>query len=219
MIQISNVTKGTTQPRGLSFGTKFAGTSGYALYISLMPGESITVHNQNMHDWHPAVKQYLVEYVVHGIAKVYNLNSTHRYQDKGNACDYAYDYLLPAAQPLALEHALTVAVSLNTVMDTHFVNLAVHDAATAVIGVAVPTTLATLLVWIAAAQTALDVNHRLSVLAHPNLDIVNVLVPVVAIDLPTAIQALQEIHTCYHAHKEWLLAAATELHADAILAF
>lgn len=219
MIQIHNVTKGTTKPRGMTFGTSFHGTKGYPLHVTLMPGENITIHNLHLHEWHPAVKQYLTEYVAHGIAKVYSLNSTHVYQDKGNDCDYALDYLLPAAQALALEHALQVAVSLHTVMNAHFTNLAVHNAATAVIAAAVPTTLATLLVWIAAAQTAYDTVHRPDIPAHPHIEAVNALVPVVAIDLPTSIQALQELYTRYHAHKEWLDQTATELTADAILAF
>lgn len=219
MIQISNVTKGTTKPRGMTFGTSFSGTKGYPLYVALMPGESITIHEQNVHDWHPAVKQYLAEFMAHGIAKVYDLNSTHLYQDKGNECDYAFDYLLPAGQALALEHALEVATSLDTVMNMHFANLAVHNAVTAVIGAALPTDLATLLVWIATAQPAYDVNHRPSGAAHPNIDVDNALAPIVAVDLATAIQALQELYSHYHAHKTWLVQTANELDAATILAF
>lgn len=218
MLQFRNVTRGTTNERKVVINTKFSGSSGYPMYFTLAPGAHIEVPKQYVIDWHESVKQNIAEYMMHGIIRVYDLNASHLYQDKGNACDYAYDYLLPAAQGLALEHALQVAVSFNAVINQHLASLAVHTTAAAfLITAAIPTDLATLLVWIADAQTQYAA-HVADAAAHPNVDIVNVLVPVVAGDLPTSIAALQEIYKAYAAHKMWVVGTA-EVAANTIAAY
>jgi len=218
MLQFRNVTRGTTNERKVVINTKFSGSSGYPMYFTLVPGAHIEVPKQYVIDWHESVKQNIAEYMMHGIIRVYDLNASHLYLDKGNVCDYPYDYLLPAAQGLALEHAMQVADSLNTAINAHIFSLAVHNAAAgAVIAAAVPTDLATLLVWLAAAQITYPA-HIADGAAHPNVDIVNVLAPVVAIDLPTAVEALQELHRAYAGHKLWVVGTA-EVAASTIAAY
>lgn len=219
MIQIRNVTAGTSNPVGMALGTKYASTPGYPAYIKLMPGQHIIFHDQALRDWHPVIKQHLVEYMAHGVVKVYAMDSTHIYQDKGSASQYDISAILNADQQHALEAALLVAVDLHAVMNRHFTNLAVHNAVTAEIAAPVPTDLASLLVWLVAAQTAYDGVHRPAVGAHPNLDIVNTPTTVVPINITTAVAALRELYTLYHNHKSWLIQTANELDATAVLTF
>ena len=88
-------------------------------------------------------------------------------------------------------------------MNDHFNDVGVHNAVVGAIAGAAPTSLATLLVWIGLAQTAYETNHRGSVVAHLNADAINVLAPIGAVSLATAITALQELHRAYHSHKLW----------------
>jgi hypothetical protein len=209
MIQIRNITRGTSTERRVAISTKSQSTLGFPRLLDLTPGATITIAKQNLRDYAPAVKQEIADFVAHGFLQVVACNSSHLYQDRGNACDYSYDYLLPAAQALALEHALQVAVSLDTCINTHVQSTAFHNAATAVIGVAVPTDLASLLLWIAGAQTAYETVHRPSFAAHPFVDAVNTLAPVAAVDLASAIQALQEIYRAFDGHRTWLVGSST----------
>ena len=209
MIKILNITKGTTTERHVAISTKSQGIVGFPRLLDLLPGAEVMIAKQNLHDYAPAVKQELANFVAAGMLQVYDCNSSHLYVDKGHNCDYAYDYLLPGVQPLALDHALQVAVSLDTAINGHVQSTNVHNDVTAVIGVAVPTDLATLLLWIAGAQTCYETVHRIDAVAHPFIDAVNTLVPVVAINLVTAVQALQELHRAFTSHKTWVVGAGT----------
>jgi len=132
----------------------------------------------------------------------------HKWQDKAHNNQYDYDYLVraPNANPaLILTKALNVAGSFHEELNAHFADVGVHHAAVPAAGIVgnAPTDLATLLVWIGLAQTAYETNHRASLVAHPFADGVNTLTPVVAADLDTSVQALQELHRAYHEHKRW----------------
>jgi len=208
MLEIRNITRGTTTEREIAFTTRSSGYVGYPNYVDLLPGATLVLAKQNLRDWQPGVKQELAQYVAHGFLEVTALDSSHLFEDLGHNCDFGYDDILPATDGLALTRALEVAVSLDTAINGHVASTAVHNAATAAIAVAAPTDLASLLLWIAAAQTAYDTTHRPSVAAHPHVDANNIFVPVVAADLATAIAALRELITAYTAHKTWYVGTA-----------
>jgi len=216
MIQIRNISRTTGLNRGASINTKFGGEAGYPLRLDLTPGEHIEFPQQNMVDWHPAVKQFLAEYVANGILKVYTLEAAHRYKDKGNNPIYDYDHLIDGPA-LALTHALEMADTLHTQMNFHMADLAVHDSAVGAIAGVAPTTLATLLVWLAAAEVAYNTNHRVSALAHNHPDAENAFVSA-AVTLATAVTDLRSLYSAYQSHKGWFT-TAVELDVPAILTF
>ena len=217
MIQIRNITHGMGPRRGASINTKFGGEAGYPLRLDLAPGEHVEFPQQNLTDFHPAVKQYLAEYVANGILKVYTLEAAHRYQDKGNNPFHDYDHLIDAPVALALIHALEMAGTLHVQMNFHMAGMGVHDAAIGAIAGNAPGDLAALLVWLAAAEVAYNTNHRVSALAHNHPDGENAFVSA-AVNLPTAITDLRNLYSAYQAHKRWF-ANSLELDVPAILTF
>jgi hypothetical protein len=221
MIRILNDTKGQSNEARVAFRTNWsAGTAAFPIQVDLIPGAHIDIPRTSFDYLDPGVKQFIAEYMAQGIIRVLDIDTAHRYMDKNHNPEYDLDYLIGAEfGDLALTHAINMATSLNTEMDRHFLSLAVHDAATAAVAGNLPTNLATLLVWIGNAQTAYDTNHRPSLVAHAGLDTTNTLAPVAAVDLATAISALQELFTAFQSHKTWLLPTANELDIEAVLTF
>lgn len=221
MIQIINISKGRPNQAKVALRTNWgAGTAAFPIRIELAPGEQLEVPAQALNDWDPGVKQWLAEYVVHGLLKVYTIASVHLYQDKDHTAIYDLDYLIDAKfDPLALNHAIGMATTLNTEMQLHFDSVAVHGSAVGSITAAVPSNLATLLTWTADAQTQYAA-HIASAVAHTIADTWNTITPGAAVDLATAISVLRELYTAYHSHKEWLNPASrTEMSVATLLAY
>ena len=217
MIQIRNITRDTGLNRTISINTKFGGEAAYPLRIDLAPGDHVEIPQQNVIDWHTSIKQFLGEYVASGILKMYTIDSAHLYQDKGNNPIYDYDHLIDAPATLALTHALEMASTLHTQMNYHMAGVAVHNGAVGAIAGVAPTDLATLLVWLAAAEVAYNTNHRVSALAHDHPDTENAFVSA-AVGLPTAVTDLRNLYSAYQSHKGWFT-TAVELDVPAILTY
>ncbi len=219
MIRIRNISKGRPDEARIAMRTNWgAGTAAFPVLVDLGPGVEVDIPAQALNDWDPGVKQWLAEYVAQGMVKVYNIESKHDYQDRGHNAIYDLDYLIDAKfGPLAQEHALAMAGTLNTEMELHHLDIAVHGSVVGNITVAAPTNLATMLLWIADAQTEYAL-HIASGVAHTTADTDNTLVPVVASNWPTSIAALQELHRAYHSHKTWLT-NAVEMNVTTLLAY
>lgn len=219
MIRIRNISKGRPNEARVAMRTNWgAGTAAFPILVNLGPDEQMDVPAQSVNDWDPGVKEWLAEYVAHGLLKVYTIESKHDYQDKGHNAIYDLDYLIEAKLgPLAESHALAMAVTLNEEIELHHLDIAVHGGVVGNITAAVPTDLATLVTWIGDAQTQYAL-HIASAVAHKTADTDNVLTPVVATTWPTCIAALQELHRAYHSHKTWLT-TAVEMDITTLLAY
>lgn len=221
MIRIINISKRRPNEAHVPMRTNWgAGTAAFPILVDLAPGKYIDVPAQSVNDWDPGVKQWLAEYVVQGLLKVFNISSLHLYQDKNHNAEYDYDYLIEARMgDLALNHAIDVATSLNTEMQLHFDNLSVHGGAVGTLTAAVPTNLATLIAWITDAQTQ-HAAHLASAVAHTIADTWNPLALGAPTDLATSIAALQELYRRYHSHKSWLdPTSAAEMDVVTLLAY
>jgi len=219
MIQFRNISKGRPNQARISTRTGFQDSGGaMPNYIDLAPGEELIVPRRSLADWLSGAKQHLAEFMAHGLLKVYEIPSVHLYQDKGHNAEYDLDYLIDAKfGDLALTHANNMATSLNTEMQLHFSDIAVHNAAAGALSAAAPTNLATLILWITDAQTEYPI-HRASAAAHPNVDTTNTLALGAPADLATCIAALRELWTAYHSHKTWHL-PGVEMDVVTMLAF
>lgn len=219
MIRIVNDSRGQANAARVAFRTNWsAGTAAFPIQVDLGPGEKLELPKNSFDYLDPGVKQFVAEYMAHGLLRVFAVDSIHFYQDKNSDPEYDLDYLIDhSLAPLALTHAINMATSLDAGMNRHFTNLAVHGTATAAIAGNPPTDLATLLVWIGNAQAAYP-THRTSLGgAHSALDTTNTLAPVAAVDLETAITALREMYTTFTSHKTWLNGTATELDIKSVL--
>jgi hypothetical protein len=217
MIRIENISKGNANEALVGVSTKYGRTTNQPLMIKLSPGSFIDMPRLSFHQFHYAVKEHIAEYVAHAILRVLELSSSHKYQDKGNKSQYTNDYIIATPDELALSHALEVAVDLDAAMNFHYSSQMWHTASTAAIAVVAPTNLATLLLWIAAAQTAYTA-HRTSAAAHPFIDTNNVLALGAPANLAQAVLALRELHGAYESHRVWIT-NSVELDIPGVLAY
>ncbi|KKN41374.1 hypothetical protein LCGC14_0723950 [marine sediment metagenome] len=219
MIRIRNISKGRPNEARVATRTNWgAGTAAFPILVDLAPGAQLDIPALALSQWDPGVKQWLAEYVAGGLIKVYTLASKHLYQDKGHNAVYGLDYLIDAKLgPLALDHAIAMATTLNAEVQLHFDSDAVHGGNVGAITAAVPTNLTTLQTWIGDAQTEYT-THIASVVAHTSADTHNVLTPVGAVSLSTSIAALRELHRAYHSHKTWV-DTAVEMNVSTLLAY
>jgi len=217
MIRISNVTKGTNYERIAALTTKPMGTSGEPVLIQVGPGENKDILRSSLHDYHAGVKQRIVEFMAQSVLRVFEITSVHLYQDKGHVGTYGYDYLIDVPAPLALQHALDVAGDLHDMLNGHILDLAIHNApAVPAAGIAepIPTDLPSLINWISVGATAAQTQYPLHIASagtHVAADATNTLTPIVAVDLPTSVAALRELHRAFNSHREWVQAPVTEL--------
>lgn len=220
MLQIRNISIGKPSETRVAERTNWgAGTAAFPLFFDLSPGQTLEVPQTSVHAWDPGVKQWLAEYMAHNILAVYEVTTSHLYQDKGNDPVYSVDHLIDAKfDPLATTHAIEIATTLHTAMNDHFENTRAHNAATTLIGAAVPTDLATLITWITEAQTRYDTDHRPAIAAHPVIDLVNTLALGAPATLAQCIAALRELYIAYDNHKTWFV-GGTELDIEAVLAY
>jgi hypothetical protein len=222
MLRIRNISRtGTASGNYLGFKVKGIGTSGLPGYVALEPTQQVMFPRLAVTDWHPSAKQALADFVSQGILEVAEVDSSHLYMDKGNNLVYnPMDYLVVSTTADALARAITLATDFHAKLDAHVANMAVHTAATAGFVGGPPTSLATLILWLAAARLVYETNHRPSAAAHPSVDTSNVPVLVPPVDTPTCVQELRNLAMAYTSHKTWVLeATAVVLNVPGILTY
>ena len=203
MIRISN----TSPNQRFAFTTKGFATPSIPAFIDLGPNQTVTLPRLTMHDWPAAAKQSLAEAVAAGVALAGEVDSVHLYQDKGHQLAYSYDYLLVENSAVGLSRAIEVATDFALKFNQHVNNAGVHTGASVNITAATPTNLATLQAWITDAQIQYPA-HIAAGAVHPTVDTWNVLVPILAVDIPTAVRAMQELSFAFTSHKTWLSEAS-----------
>lgn len=223
MIQIFNVTKGTPEEQLAAWST-VPGAASYAepTNFYLEPGQYAYIPQDSLSNYHPGVKQRMADFIARGVISVSEIVSVHYYLDKGNNAQYPITDIVDAGLAQALDQANLVAAELDRVMTRHFASVSVHGGAVGTIGAPLPTDLASLNTWITAAIAAYSA-HLASVgvppAAHPVADATNTPAAFVPGTLATAITALRDLYTVYHAHKEWLQGPTVPITAIAILTY
>jgi hypothetical protein len=213
MIRFSNI---SAQNR-IAIPMRGVATPGVPGYLDLGPHELTTTTRLAFASAPATSKHQIAEMVAAGILEVAEIDAVHLYQDKGH---------VPATLPLwvenstrALNAAITVSTDFAVKFNQHAAFLAVHTAATTLITAAVPTELVSMQIWLADAQVQYAA-HVASAAAHSTPDTWNTLAPVVPIDIPTCIQAMQELVNQYNSHRGWWAeGTAAVLNVPAILTY
>jgi len=209
MLRIINISKGKSTETRVGITSKFGRASSSKLVFNLGPGDYIDMPRHTFSNMHSSVKDHVAEYVSSGILSVQELNSTHKYVDTGSSLQYDYDYLInTGSDSLILSHALDVAEDMHSAMNFHYGNMGVHNATTAAISGSAPTDEATLLSWVASAQTAYTA-HRPDATAHPYIDSENTLSSGAPSTLLQAVSAMQELHRAFSNHITWIVSSVS----------
>jgi len=194
----------------ISFSTSYTGAQGRPLYIKLKSGEVAFIMQEELRNWPSGVKQNVADYVQKGQLLVNEAICVHVVNDEGHIPTEfaAFD------EPSAISTMMGFVEAYNE----HVLSEAVHtaqDAGNMITG-ATPTDLATLLLYITAAQG--QFNAHIAAGVHPNADVLNA-VSTLHTDLPTAIAAIKEFYGRFSGHKKQFSAGGPILNPGAIIAY
>ncbi len=205
MLQIQNIGE-----YFISMSTSYMGGQGRPLYIKLRSGTVTFIQQAELSNWPGGAKQNLADYVQKGQLRVNEAVCVHNVVDEGHT--------LPPQGAFDEASAITSILAFADVYNAHVLNDSIHtakDPGNAILGPA-PTDVATLLVYITAAQGKF--NAHIAAGVHPNADILNA-VSAAHIDLPTAIDAIKEFYGRFDGHKKQLSAGGPVLSPGAIIAY
>lgn len=214
MIRFSNIAPG----HRIAIPMRGVATPGVPGYLDLGTNE-MTMTTRLAFASAPATsKHQIAEMVAAGLLEVAEIDSVHLYQDKGHEVQTA-TIMWVENSTRALNAAIVAATDFAIKFNQHAAFLAVHTAVTTLITAATPTEIVSMQIWLADAQVQYAA-HVASAAAHSTPDTWNTLAPVVPIDIPTCIQAMQELTTRYTSHRGWVAeGTAAILNVPAILTY
>jgi len=226
MLQIRNVADFPVM-----VSTSYMGGQGRPLYVKVAPGDHALVAQEDLKKWPNGAKENLAESMKMGHLVVNELEAVHYPKDDGHKLpEYIACTLGSAILNIAGSAPWNIGVStppppptvagFAQVYEAHVLNAGVHNAPDAanIVPVATPypTDLPSLIVYVVAVQTAYDAHIAAAV--HANADTFNA-TSVVPADLPTSIQAIEELYGLFNAHKKQFSAPGALLTPNQVIAY